>query len=405
MNKYLPYLIFLFFSFLGCQKDSRNTFNEIDIDISQAHKFDNKLPVSSINYIPLQTVNAPLLGKIRLIKKYGDKFYILTRDGDKCSLNVFNGDGSYFGKLEFPGDGPGEFNAVNDFIVDLNNGSIELYDMEKLSIIRYGLDLNYINEIQLDNLYKEFVKFEEDEYVFYSGNKDANLKNIIYVSKGKEEDKKMSFPLMGFSVEGPHFSEEYGKKNYLVHDSFNDTIYSFTSHSKSFMPKFHLDFRGQFVDEKWISDFGNAEMMERMNLMNRSGKIYSFKYISYFDEILLTAFYNFTEKRFYFNFYNDNLNRNYLFFVERALGEPNFYDLGPIPRFLACQDDKKLIFYVDAPDIAEHIGSIEQEELSEYPQQLTKRFEDLKQKVGSVGINDNPVLMSISLDYKEMFSE
>lgn len=398
-------IIFLlvFFVFASCKKDFQAESDIVNIDMSSAELFPNHSAITSIEYTPLQTDNAPLIGKIRLVKASEGKIYFLIRDGEKCAILVFNNDGSYFGKIEQPGEGPGEFMAVNDFIIDTEAKTIEMYDMAKLSIIRYGLDLSYIDEIAIDYLYKEFVKFEDKKYAFYTGNKDEELKNLIYVENGNEIEKRLPFPIMGFSVEGPHFSDEYVDDQFLIHDSFNDTIYTFNADPGHFRPRFILNFGKDFVDEKWISDFGNAEMMKRMNMMNKSGKIYSFKYLSFIDNILLTAFYNFTEGKFYLHFYNDSLKSNNTFYIKRMDGIPNNFDLGPIPRFLAFREKNKLIFYIDAEDITDHMKTINNSDLSQYPDTVVNRYNKLHHQLSKIQQNDNPVLMTVTLNYEKMF--
>ncbi len=95
---------------------------------------------SSINQIQLETNEHALLGIIKDIKFFNNKFYV--NDGNQ--ILVFDNKGNFLQKLGREGDGPGEYGNVYSMAIDFNSNFIYVSSVNKLIV--YSADHKLIEE-------------------------------------------------------------------------------------------------------------------------------------------------------------------------------------------------------------------------------------------------------------------
>ena len=127
--------------FSACQSQKQE---KALISISEQALYASSLSSAFDQYrfIPLETNDNTLLGRISKIVEYKDKFYIAT---DRKRILAFNADGSFSHRIDRPGRGPQEYTELADF--DISNDRIFLLDHRKVLI--YTLTGEFIKRIDL----------------------------------------------------------------------------------------------------------------------------------------------------------------------------------------------------------------------------------------------------------------
>lgn len=110
---------------------------------------------TSIEYIPLETNDSSLIGKISKIIFCNDRFYIFDQVGKKVVL--FNRKGEFLKSIHKVGQGPGEYTDPYDMDVD-DEGNVYLSDIVSQNIIVYrnGDECDY-ETIHVGEYFLEFA--------------------------------------------------------------------------------------------------------------------------------------------------------------------------------------------------------------------------------------------------------
>ena len=119
-------LILIGFLYIGCSsKVSDEGLSIHHVDLSQAKEVSAFDLVDSISVVSLETNDSCLVSYIRGIKKKDDKLYIL--DGKQETLFCFNMDGVFLFKIHNLGNGPEEYQHIENFCLDAQ-GNIYLVE-------------------------------------------------------------------------------------------------------------------------------------------------------------------------------------------------------------------------------------------------------------------------------------
>lgn len=110
--------------FIGCSSKTNDAGLIVrHVDLSHVQDVSVFDLVDSITVVPLETNDSCLVSYMRSIKKKGDKLYIL--DGKQETLFCFKIDGSFLFKIHHLGNGPEEYQHIEDFCLD-EQGNIYL---------------------------------------------------------------------------------------------------------------------------------------------------------------------------------------------------------------------------------------------------------------------------------------
>ena len=135
--------------------------------------------VDSISYISLETTDQCLVGSIKDVI-ISDK-YILVLDKILPVVWIFDKEGHYLTKIDRKGDGPEEYVNLSQFDYDRKKEHVLLLDSWTQSILFYGLDGSFVKRVKLDTSPSDFVRLEDNNYVFSRSGEVDSLAGIYLV--------------------------------------------------------------------------------------------------------------------------------------------------------------------------------------------------------------------------------
>lgn len=91
--------------------------------------------VDSLEYLPLETSDKCLIGKIKDV--YIGKEYVFVLDDRMQTVWIFDRKGNYCGEILKSGNGPGEYGNAQQFEVDEANRQIVLLDIWTNKLLHY----------------------------------------------------------------------------------------------------------------------------------------------------------------------------------------------------------------------------------------------------------------------------
>lgn len=120
--------------------------------------------VDSISYIPLETTDDCLIGRIKDVI-IADSF-IFVLDSNPSVIYIFDCSGNYLRKIDRKGEGPGEYGSAYQFSYNRHRQSISVYSTLIYKVIEYDLYGNLINEFKLDYFIMDLHQFDNGDYLF-----------------------------------------------------------------------------------------------------------------------------------------------------------------------------------------------------------------------------------------------
>lgn len=161
MNKLLKLLICTVCLLLcGCKKDAVSTgalLKLAEVRSVPAGKWSTH--IESLQFIPLETNEQSLIGRINKIGYLDDVIYVLS---DYKKLSAFRADGSYLRNYGAIGNGPGELESFMDFDVDQENVYIIGYN----KVSTFSKDGTFQKETNLKAI-PSAIKKTKDGMLFY----------------------------------------------------------------------------------------------------------------------------------------------------------------------------------------------------------------------------------------------
>jgi hypothetical protein len=104
--------------FISCKTEVNQSESIVLSDVSGQIKIDEVF--ENFEYIPLETSDESIFGRINKLILYNHQFFILDNAKMK-KVFVFNDDGSYSHTIGIVGKGPGEYTHIEDFAIDEEN--------------------------------------------------------------------------------------------------------------------------------------------------------------------------------------------------------------------------------------------------------------------------------------------
>jgi hypothetical protein len=191
----------------------------------------------SINEIKLETNKHALLGFIKDVKYFNNKFYV----NDGSQVLVFNNDGEFLLKLGGKGGGPGEYGIVYSMAIDSNRNLIYISSIRKIIVFtednklvnekKYPMLIPYINIVDQklliisDEIVSNFDKGYINNTTLYELSHDLLIKDSLTFRKVIIDENKS----IGYNYKFYISKNELGNYLYkpvLTQQSiFPDTIY------------------------------------------------------------------------------------------------------------------------------------------------------------------------------------
>lgn len=198
-----------------------NHYNERSFRLSET--------CETVEYVILETTKTNFIGSIMVIK-VSDNFIILTDDATR-KVHAFTRQGLYLFEIAKRGKGPGEYNQVDDIIIDEENQCV--YLKSGRNILEYSLDNKYQKTIKLEVFPRYISKYQNGfvsivefpSTMAYSGY-TFNFQN----EDGKLLDQKVYHDLDSFNgQELRAFATLYTVNDTLCYwEAYYDTVYSLT---------------------------------------------------------------------------------------------------------------------------------------------------------------------------------
>lgn len=131
----------LFFAFclatFSCRNDEDRKAVQVEaIPVDPATSKEMRISdlFQSVDFIRLTSDSPILVHDIAKVRELGDTIGIMTGQ----ELWLANGEGEVINKIQAHGKGPGEYEAINDLLVDKENQTIEILDGGSGKIIKYS---------------------------------------------------------------------------------------------------------------------------------------------------------------------------------------------------------------------------------------------------------------------------
>jgi hypothetical protein len=158
------------------QKPLEQSGNYITISVNpkEALKSVNMSDIfSDIEYIPLESLERHLIGKVDQLIAYKDRFYIF--DSQTESVFCFQQDGKFLFEINRKGQGPGEYVDLDNISIDHDNSHLLLYC--GFQILVYNLDGNYIKSQQIKDIWAHEFSYTGNGYAAFYGGYTTNEKH------------------------------------------------------------------------------------------------------------------------------------------------------------------------------------------------------------------------------------
>ena len=221
--------------------------------------------------VSLETNDDILMAGCNKVEFFESKYFVL--DKQFSNLLVFDQDGNYLYRIGKLGGGPGEYQSIYGFELDLENRNVLVYSLDNQAVFKYTLEGEYISKVTVDFYGFDFYLASNGQYIFNSRyNNDGKYPQAsIFVTNadGKVQSNFFEYPneatQMVMSMSG--FSTVDGNKGYFNH-AFSDTVYQFNLIDNTVEAAFGLSlgkdqwdkgfnfskiFGGSFVEHNYLS--------------------------------------------------------------------------------------------------------------------------------------------------------
>ncbi len=94
--------------------------------------------MDSLSYVFLETNDSCLIGHIDKVVIYNNRFYILDKEKSK-TLFIFDSLGKLVKKINREGKGPGEYSTPDDFVIDKEEKTVEIYNRALKKILKFNM--------------------------------------------------------------------------------------------------------------------------------------------------------------------------------------------------------------------------------------------------------------------------
>ena len=101
-------------------------------------------------FVPLETSEASLLGRVIKVEKDGDYLFVLHKIGDELSIYEFDTNGRFVAQIGAKGRANNEYLSICDFVVDRTNKRIVILD-PYLRVLAYDYSGKHLSTIKIAN--------------------------------------------------------------------------------------------------------------------------------------------------------------------------------------------------------------------------------------------------------------
>ena len=223
-NKF--FFILLIFLFVSCKHTEEKAIEVVSLTDNLTGKAVLNDLFDEFEFISLETTNESIFGRIKKLIIFDNKYYI--HDSQLKKIFVFQMDGTFIQTIGNIGNGPGEYNHLEDFIIDEENNRIIILGFPSKVYIYdlYGKFIqqktfmslpvwsicSYKNGYICSNNHQSFS--QNNTSLIYLLDKDFNIKNSVCNTSINNE--------LPFFVSHPFFKDG---NNIYYFDNINSRLY------------------------------------------------------------------------------------------------------------------------------------------------------------------------------------
>ena len=319
----------------------------------------------SVKYIPLETCDESLIGKIDKVIVFENKFYVLDKELTK-SIFIFSSKGKYINKIKRIGKGPGEYIEPDDFTIDPLTGEILVLDYDQRKVIFFSNKTNFIKEKRFKDRFASICSTgdnimglsdyscEGDCYKLFVFNKSMDIKKKISSYSG-------SWKRIIWGLTKPMF---YNGKSVFLTDAFCDSIYEIDS-NLNYHPKYFIDFGKKAIPPNMIKK-NRDEFLEFISTAA--------------DKAFLVDNFMLNDKLMYFSFFYKQRMTHFLRTNDKTICVNLIGDDNNIFYYWGVFLDGKFLYFYTTPDL-----------IIKESKNYNKLFKDLKEI-------SNPIIVKIPIN-------
>ncbi|WP_313382190.1 6-bladed beta-propeller [Proteiniphilum saccharofermentans] len=174
--KYIILLIIIIGSLLSCAEKEHSEFILVEnFTVPQEnHPEWTDLFTENLNVISLETITSSLIGSIDKIRKFKGDYYICSSDGRY--IHRFNSEGKFISSLDKQGQGPEEYQRIEDFDVYEIDGAIEVWICNNHNLKVYdAMDFSYKHQISFPFVIHKFKRIDNSRILLVTAINDYIL--------------------------------------------------------------------------------------------------------------------------------------------------------------------------------------------------------------------------------------
>lgn len=228
------------------------------------------------DYIPLETTENNLIGKIDkiMIDSISHKIYVMERE--RSSIYIFNKDGKFINSIEKQGRAPEEYLSLDDFVTYKSNIYC-LSRFKKISV--YSETGEFLRSYKLDDWYNNFTILNDSLMFLFSENSNNtnynfilfDYKNDTYPQKFDAFKKNQSYLFrkspFNPTKNGLFVTKEFDHTVYNLTKTSINPVYSFGFNTSDKIPANYLD----MDTENLSKSLKDKSVVRRINHITQSG--------------------------------------------------------------------------------------------------------------------------------------
>ena len=345
---------------------------------------NNKIPISEVLeeviFLPLETTNESLIGDIRSIKYYNNKYFIQDRDKVLC----FNADGTFLSKLGSFGSGPDQYSSCDQFVIDEINGYLMINSQRtRMELLMYDSTLQFLSKRKYNDPLESIIPIDGKGFCFYLGNRNSEsnkhyVKAFDYDFNVQNNYIEKSFSI-GQSITSPFYSSYSYQNKAYVYPMFENVIYEVDM--DGYVPKYRFDFGNYTITEEFLKSIERLSSREQMFALKESKYVYNIDRIFESDRWIYFQYYSGTEGR-HTVLFNKELDKIY-----DTRGFTHMPDFGMMSLMYGMDGDD--IYFTLDPNLL-HGTSEEAVNFQKFILSKNEAIRKLKDKTEN---GDNPILV------------
>lgn len=285
--KTLCSLYIILFLFCSCRNEvtirevvmNDSLFKTIVVDPREKKNYNQLANISEIavevEYIPLQTADSILIGKVNKLIVRDGKYYIW--DSLSETIFCFDGKGKYSHKIQKQGQGPGEYPRISNFTMDLESGNICIRSDMARAILTYTEKGDFFKKTSPPLLVRSFAVHKDYSYYYlgalpnegFFGKDYPNQYRYVVMKNGECINQQLDFTYNEkFSLiplSDDNFS--FYKDTILLFEDLKPEIYTIDS-AGCLKPRYRIE----FLTNTYTPSFNMDIDLDKMKTEEENGR-------------------------------------------------------------------------------------------------------------------------------------